>query len=211
MSILQSISQAVIKGMRNEIVPLVESALAEGTSAAEVINRGLVEGMRVVGERFKQNEIFIPEVLLSARSMRVGMELLRPLLTNADAERGIKVVLGTVQGDLHDIGKDMVGMMLEGAGFRIIDLGVNVAAEKFMEAVRKEKVAILGMSALLSSTIPYLKTTIDALMEAGLRNQVKVMVGGAPVTQEYAIRIGADGYATDAATAVDVAKNLLGL
>jgi len=168
-----------------------------------------VAGMNVVGTKFKNNEFYVPEVLIAARAMHAGMDILKPLLTESGVEPIAKVAIGTVQGDLHDIGKNLVAMMLEGAGFEVIDLGVDVKPEQFVDAVKNQGAELVCLSALLTTTMPYMKDTIQALKEAGVRDQVKVMIGGAPVTQSYADEIGADGYASDAATAVDVAKELL--
>ncbi len=210
MSVLHELAQALIEGRSSLARDLTEKALAAGHSPKDVLDSGLVAGMSVVGERFKRNDIFIPEVLLSARAMRAGMEVLKPLLASTGATMLAKVILGTVQGDLHDIGKDLVGMMLEGAGFQVINLGVNVSPDSFVQAVSNENAPLLAMSALLSTTMRYQRDTLEALKKAGLRDRVKVLIGGAPVTQEYADYIGADGYAPDAASAVEKAKELVG-
>jgi 5-methyltetrahydrofolate--homocysteine methyltransferase len=167
--------------------------------------------MNEVGRRFKNNEFYVPEVLIAARAMHAAMDVLKPLLAASDVQPVGTVVIGTVKGDLHDIGKNLVAMMLEGGGFNVIDLGVDVSPEKFLQAVREHKPNIVGLSALLTTTMPAMKTTIEALKEAGVRDQVKVIIGGAPVTQRFADEIGADGYAPDAASAVDVARQLLGI
>lgn len=208
---LKGLAEKVEKGKHLEVPDEVRKALNKGIAPYDILINGLQAGLAVIGGRFKRNECFIPEVLLAARAMHAGMDLLRPLLAKAGTEPVAKIVLGTVKDDLHDIGKNMVGMMLEGSGFKVIDIGINVPAEKFIEAVQKEGASILAMSALLSTTMPYLKTTIDRLKEMGIRDRVKVLVGGAPVTEEYAMSAGADGYATDAARAVDKARELLGL
>ncbi len=211
MADLTSLASMVEKGKHLETARLTRELLDQGMDPNQILNEGLQKGLLTLGERFKRNECFIPEVLLAARAMHAGMDLLRPLLVGTDAKPLATIVLGTVKDDLHDIGKNMVGMMLEGGGFRVLDVGVNVSPEKFMESVQKEGAAILALSALLSTTMPYLKTTIEALESKGIRDKVKVLVGGAPVTEEYAKEIGADGYAPDAARAVDEAKELLGI
>ncbi|MGW8301072.1 MAG: corrinoid protein [Desulfobacterales bacterium] len=209
MSKLQAIASGVEKGKNLEVPEAVKTALDNGIAPYDVLIDGLQAGLLAIGERFKKNQCFIPELLLSARAMKAGMEILRPLLVETGAKPIAKVVLGTVKDDLHDIGKNMVGMMLEGSGFQIIDLGVNVSEEKFIEAVNNEKPSILAMSALLSTTAPHLGTTIEMLKQTGMRDNVKVLVGGAPITVDYAMEIGADGYAPDAAHAVDKANALL--
>ncbi|MDH7600781.1 MAG: corrinoid protein [Armatimonadota bacterium] len=201
-------AQAIINGKAPEAKALTESALAEGVSPADILNQGLIAGMNVVGEKFKNNEFYVPEVLIAARAMKTAMEVLRPQLAKSGVQPVGKVAIGTVRGDLHDIGKNLVAMMLEGAGFEINDLGVDVKPERFVE-VAKEGADIVAMSALLTTTMPAMKDTIDALIAAGVRDKVKVMIGGAPVTQNYCDEIGADGYAPDAASAVDKAKELL--
>jgi 5-methyltetrahydrofolate--homocysteine methyltransferase len=208
---LKELAEKVEKGKNLEVPDEVKKALDRGIKPYDVLVNGLQAGLAVTGERFKRNECFIPEMLLSARAMHTGMEILRPLLAKGGDRPVANIVLGTVKDDLHDIGKNMVGMMLEGSGFRVIDLGINVPAEKFVEAVQKEGASILALSALLSTTMPQIKTTILALQERGLREKVKVLVGGAPVTEEYAMAAGADGYAPDAAHAVDKAKELLNI
>lgn len=208
---LKDLAGKVEKGKHLEAEEATRKALDSGIQPYDVLVNGLQAGLAVVGERFKRNECFIPEVLLAARAMHSGMEILRPLLAESGSKPIGKIVLGTVQDDLHDIGKNMVGMMLEGAGFHVVDMGVNVPVEKFVEAVEKEEAVLLGLSALLSTTMPNLKTVIDRLEENGLRDKIKVLVGGAPVTEIYAMDIGADGFAPDAANAVDKAKELLGI
>lgn len=209
MKILEEIAEDVVKGNSPSVADLTNKALSQDISAGEVLNKGLVAGMSVVSEKFKNNEIFIPEVLISARAMNSGLKILNPLLAESKVESKGKVVIGTVKGDLHDIGKNIVAMLLQGAGFEVIDLGADVSKEKFVEFAREEKADILGMSALLTTTMLYMKETIDALQEAGLRQNVKVIIGGAPVTGAYASQIQADGYAPDAASAVDLSKELL--
>lgn len=208
MADLQALAQAIINGKAPEAKALTESALAEGVSPADILNQGLIAGMNVVGEKFKNNEFYVPEVLIAARAMKTAMEVLRPQLAKSGVKPIGKVAIGTVRGDLHDIGKNLVAMMLEGAGFEITDLGVDVKPERFVE-VAKEGADIVAMSALLTTTMPAMKDTIDALKAEGVRDKVRVMIGGAPVTQNYCDEIGADGYAPDAASAVDKAKELL--
>lgn len=205
----QELATALINGKAPVVKELTEKALAEGESPQDVLNKGLVAGMTVVGEKFKNNEFYVPEVLIAARAMKSGMEVLRPKLVDAGVEPVAKVAIGTVRGDLHDIGKNLVAMMMEGAGFEIIDLGVDVKPEQFVETVKEKNASLVCLSALLTTTMPAMKDTIEALEAAGLRDKVNVMVGGAPVTQNYADEIGADGYAPDAASAVDKAKELL--
>jgi len=205
----QELATALINGKSPVVKELTEKALAEGESPQDVLNKGLVAGMTVVGEKFKNNEFYVPEVLIAARAMKSGMEVLRPKLVDAGVEPVAKVAIGTVRGDLHDIGKNLVAMMMEGAGFEIIDLGVDVKPEQFVETVKEKNASLVCLSALLTTTMPAMKDTIEALEAAGLRDKVNVMVGGAPVTQNYADEIGADGYAPDAAGAVDKARELL--
>ena len=207
MADLKALAEAIIKGDQNTAVEITRSALEEGTPAESVLNEGLVAGMDVVGSRFKKNEVYIPEVLISARAMKMAREILEPELVKAGVEPIGKLVIGTVQGDLHDIGKNLVAMMLKGAGFEVIDLGVDVGPEKFIEQAKSAGAHLVGMSALLTTTMPGMEKTVKAMREAGL--PAKVMIGGAPVTQDYADRIGADGYAPDSASAVDVAKSLV--
>lgn len=207
---LKEIADNLIKGKAPEVKELVQKAIDEGEDVEKVLNEGLVAGMSVVGAKFKANEFYVPEVLIAARAMKAGMGILRPIL----AEKNIKgigtIVLGTVRGDLHDIGKNLVAMMLEGAGFEIIDLGVDVSPEKFIETAKEKKADVVGLSALLTTTMPSMKDVVKAVGDSGLKDKVKVMIGGAPLTQSYADEIGADGYAPDAASAVDEVKQLLG-
>ena len=209
MTIYEQIADEVVKGQAVAVKELVNQALSENISAEDVLNNGLVAGMNVVSEKFKNNEFFIPEVLVSARAMTAGLDILNPLLAEANVKSRGKVVIGTVKGDLHDIGKNIVGMMLQGAGYEIVDLGADVPKEKFIEFTQKESANMVGMSALLTTTMIYMQEIIQGLEEAGLREKVKVIIGGAPVTQAYADQIGADGYAPDAASAIDLAKGLL--
>lgn len=205
---LQEISGALIKGMAPAVVELVQKEIAAGTAPRDILEKGLISGMAVIGERFKNNEIYVPEVLIAARAMTAGMKELKPLLAAGGIELKAAFAIGTVKGDLHDIGKNLVMMMMEGAGYRIMDLGVDVSPERFVKAA-EDGAKIIGMSALLTTTMPAMKRTVDALVAAGLRDSVKVMIGGAPVTQAYADEIGADCYASDAAAAVDLANRML--
>ncbi len=207
MADLKALSDAIIKGDQSTAVEITRQSLAEGTPAKSVLDDGLIAGMEVVGARFKKNEIYIPEVLIAARAMKMAMEVLEPELVKAGVEPVGKLAIGTVQGDLHDIGKNLVAMMLKGAGFDVVDLGVDVGPEKFVEQAKAKGIQLIGMSALLTTTMPGMEKTVKALKGAGL--STKVIVGGAPVTQDYADRIGADGYAADAASAVDMAKSLV--
>ena len=209
MALIEEIRQAVIDGQAKVVVPKVEQALAEGMDANTILHQGLIDAMGEVGRLFEEGEFFVPEMLISARAMSAALAILRPYLVDQGVQPLGKVAIGTVKGDLHDIGKSLVAMMLEGAGFEIVNLGVDVAPEKFIEEVRKGA-QIVAMSALLTTTMPNMKTTVQALKDAGLREQVKVMVGGAPVTEAYAREIGADGYAPDASAAVRKAKELIG-
>ncbi len=211
MDILKEIAQGVIQGKAQEVEKLVKEALDRGIEVGQVLNQGLIAGMEVVGDKFKKNEFYVPEVLIAARAMQKGMDILQPLLEKSGVKPLAKFIIGTVKGDLHDIGKNLVSMMLKGAGFEVIDLGVDVPPERFVETVEKENAPLMGLSALLTTTMPSMRDTIEALAKSGLREKVKVMVGGAPLTQEYADEIGADGYAPDAASAVDKAKELLGV
>lgn len=208
MADLKALGDAVISGDQAKALELTKAALAEGVSPAEILNNGLIAGMNIIGIRFKNNEIYIPEVLIAARAMKTAMEVLAPKLIEAGVEPIGKAVLGTVQGDLHDIGKNLVVMMLKGAGFDVIDLGVDVSPQKFVDKIKEAKPKIVGLSSLLTTTMPAMEKSVKAFKAAGL--SVKVMIGGAPVTQNYADKVGADGYAPDAASAVDLAKSLIG-
>jgi 5-methyltetrahydrofolate--homocysteine methyltransferase len=209
MSLIEDIRLSVIDGDMNSTQELVNKALAEKMPPEQVLRDGLISAMAEVGRRFECAEFYVPEMLISARAMKSGLALLRPYLATANVKAVGKVVIGTVQGDLHDIGKNLVGMMLEGGGFEVIDLGVDVAAEQYVAAVKEHHPDLVACSALITTTMPRMENVILALKEAGLRNQVKVMVGGAPVTDKYAADIGADGYAPDAASAARLAKELL--
>jgi 5-methyltetrahydrofolate--homocysteine methyltransferase len=209
--ILSQISTAVIEGNLDDIVDLTEDALDEGLDAQEILNKGLMPGMDHVGVEFRAGNMFVPEVLRSARSMQASMDILKPLLAESGVKMIGKVLLGTVKGDLHDIGKNLVGMMCEGAGFEVKDLGRDIAPEVFVQAIKEFEPDVLGMSALLTTTMRAMEHTIRAMEEAGVRDKVKVMVGGAPVTQSFADQIGADGYASNAASAAEMARKFVGL
>ncbi len=209
-TILSEMATAVIEGNMGDIVDMTEDALDEGLNAKEILDNGLMPGMDHVGVEFKAGNMFVPEVLRSARTMQASMDILKPLLAESGAKMVGKILIGTVKGDMHDIGKNLAGMMCEGAGFEVIDLGKDVAPETFVEEVKKHQPDIIGMSALLTTTMRMMGQTIKALEEAGLRDQVKVMIGGAPVTQSFADQIGADGYASNAAAATELAKRLVG-
>ena len=208
--LLNSISTKIITGKRDEIGKLTQDALNEGISAQDILYKGLMPGMDHVSKEFKKGDMFVPEVMRSARTMLNSMEIIKPLLSETGAKMVGKVLLGTVKGDLHDIGKNLVGMMCEGAGFEIRDLGVDVEPDAFVQAVKEFEPDVVGMSALLTTTMRKMDDTIRALEEAGVRDKVKVMVGGAPVNQDFAEKIGADAYAPDAAAAADKAKTLTG-
>ena len=208
--VLQQIASNLYNGDQDEVATLVQQALDAGTEPQEVLAGGLIAGMDEVGKDFKAGELYVPEVLIAARAMKAGMNILRPLLVESGVPSAGKYLIGTVKGDLHDIGKNLVRMMLEGAGFEAIDLGVDIQPDAFVSAVREHQPQVVGMSALLTTTMGQMKSTIEALEEAGLRDSVKIMIGGAPVTAAFAEEIGADAYAPDAATAVDVARSLVG-
>ncbi|KPL17914.1 MAG: methyltransferase [candidate division Zixibacteria bacterium SM23_81] len=209
MEILASLADSLIRGQADEASLLTTRGIKEGLEPLEVLNKGLIAGMDVVGQKFRDGELYVPDVLVAARAMRAGMDILRPLFAKGDVRPVGKVILGTVQGDLHDIGKNLVGIMLEGAGFQVIDMGTDVAPEKFISAVRDHQPRVLGMSALLTVTMMGMKTVLDAMDSQGLRKGVVALVGGAPVTQRFADEIGADGYAHDAVSAVSKVKELL--
>lgn len=208
MSKFSELSKVVEAGKRNDAKQLTQELLAEGANPLEIVEQGLVPGMSAIGEKFKNNEVFVPEMLIAARAMKECMIVLEPLLADAGIKPKYTAVIGTVQGDLHDIGKNLVAMMLKGANFGIVDLGTNVAPEVFVNAVREHKAHLCCLSALLTTTMPALKTTVDAI-RASDQAGVRVMIGGAPVTQEYCDEIGANGYSSDAASAVDVALKLV--
>lgn len=209
MANFEGLSSAVITGDEERVKSLVREFLDSGVDPLEVINKGLIAAMMALGERFKTGEAFLPEVMMAAKAMKGGMEVARPRLLNREVPSAGTVLIGTVKDDLHDIGKNLVGMMLESVGFKVIDLGIDVAPEKFVQAVKEYKPDMIGMSALLTMTMPYMKDTIGLLEKEGLKNKVKVIVGGAPVSKDYADEIGADGYAPDAASAVELCKRLL--
>jgi len=209
MALYEDLKVAVIDMEVEKAVELTKKALDEGKKAEDIMNSSLVLAMDIVGEQYDKGEKYVPEMLLSAKAMKAAMELLRPLLVESGVKMRGKIAIGTVEGDLHDIGQNLVSMMLEGAGFEVINLGAETPADTFVESVKENKPDIVGMSALLTTTMLHMPEVIDALKEAGLRDQVKVMIGGAPVTQEYADEIGADGYAPDAASAVKLANKLL--
>ncbi len=206
---LASIAEALQRGDVGKVEELIRLALEEELSPKEILENGLIKGMNIVGIKFKNNEIYVPEVLIAARAMHAGMNILRPKLVETGVKNIGKVAIGTVRGDLHDIGKNLVKMMLEGAGFEVVDLGVDVSADKFVSAVKELQPDIVGMSALLTTTMVYMPEVIKSLEAAGLRDKVKVMIGGAPVTQNYAEQIGADGYSPDAASAAEDAKRFI--
>jgi len=207
MADLKALAEAVIRGDQTTAVNVTKTALQEKMAPKKILDEGLIAGMDVVGARFKSNEIYIPEVLIAARAMKMAMEVLEPELAKAGVKPIGKIMIGTVQGDLHDIGKNLVAMMMKGAGFEVIDLGVDVSPDKFAAEAKAKGANLIGMSALLTTTMPGMEKTIKALKQAGVT--AKVMVGGAPVTQSFADRIGANGYAPDAASAVDTAKSLV--
>jgi 5-methyltetrahydrofolate--homocysteine methyltransferase len=209
MEALNHLKDAVLNGEYTKAGPLTEQALKGGTEPGTILNQGLIAAMDKVGGLFKEGEIYVPEVLLAAKAMQAGMAVLKPELVKSGIESRGKVVVGTVRGDLHDIGKNLVAMMLEGAGFEIIDLGNDVPAEEFVEAAEKNGARVIGMSALLTTTMHVMKETIELLRQKNLDGKVRTMVGGAPVTSSFANEIGADGYGDDAATAVDIAKGFL--
>jgi 5-methyltetrahydrofolate--homocysteine methyltransferase len=209
--ILSNISTAIIEGDLDEMEDLTRDALDEGITAKDILDNGLMPGMDYVGVEFRAGNMFVPEVLRSARSMQVAMDILKPLLAESGTKMAGKVLLGTVKGDLHDIGKNLVGMMCEGAGFEVIDLGKDISPEGFVEAVKKHEPDILGMSALLTTTMRAMENTIRALEEAGVRDRLKIMIGGAPVTQSFSDQIGADAYASNAASASETARKLIAL
>lgn len=202
---MTEISELLQKGKAKDVAALVEQAVTEGVSAQVILKEGLLAGMDVVGRRFRDNEIFVPEVLMAARAMSKGSEVLRPLLSEEGSVCAGKVCLGTVKGDLHDIGKNLVKMMLEGKGLEVIDLGTDIPAEKFIQTAIEENCRVICCSALLTTTMPEMELVVKAAIDAGIRDKVKIMVGGAPVTQEFADAIGADAYTDDAASAADLA------
>jgi len=207
----ETIFEGILKGNMKAVQDAANAALAEGVAAGQLLYEAMIPAMAEVGRLFEANEYYVPEMLIAARAMKAGLTILRPELVKEDVKPLGKVVLGTVKGDLHDIGKNLVAIMVEGAGFEVIDMGVDVSPGDFVKAVRDNKAQAIGLSALLTTTMPSMKGTVEALQEAGLRGDVKVMIGGAPVTQKYADEIGADGYARDAAGAATLVKQLLGV
>lgn len=211
MTKIEEVAQAVQNGKAKIVGGIVQEALDAGCDATEILNNGMIAAMAVVGEKFKNGEIFVPEMLVAARAMKKGVEVLKPHLASGAAGANGKLILGTVAGDLHDIGKNLVGMMIESAGFEVIDLGVDVPIEKFIECYKENPdTKIVALSALLTTTMPSLRDTVKALNESDFRDKIKIMVGGAPITQEFADEIGADGYSPDAASAAELAKKLAG-
>ena len=209
--IYEKLSTAVLEGDSDTSIKFVHKGLNEGLTAVDMLDNGLLVGMNEVGVRFKRGDMFVPEVLMSAEAMSEGMKIIRPLLAASGAKMAGKIVMGTVKGDLHDIGKNLVSMMCEGAGFEIVNLGFNVEPGKFIEAIKEHQPSIIGMSAMLTTTMRAMGHTIKAIEEAGLRDQVKIMIGGAPVDQEFADRIGADGYGANAPVSAELSKQLVGL
>lgn len=209
MELLEQISENLQKGQAKKVAEFTQQALDEGKTPKDILLNGLLAGMSIIGKKFKNNEVYVPEVLIAARAMHAGMNVLKPILSKSGVEPVGKVLLGTVKGDLHDIGKNLVRMMLEGAGFEVVDIGVDVPEATFVEKLKEVKPDILAMSALLTTTMPQMKVVIDAVKEAGLRDGLIIMVGGAPVTADFAKEIGADAYSKDAAEAAERAKELV--
>jgi len=209
MADLAALAEALIKGDRDTVTELTQGAVAEGIAPKDILDQGLIAGMNVVGQRFKNNEIYVPEVLIAARAMKSGMAILQPKLTEAGVEPIGTVAIGTVKGDLHDIGKNLVGMMLGGGGLKVVDCGTDVSPEKFIQACTESGAQVCAMSALLTTTMPQMSSVIEAIKASGI--EVKTIIGGAPVTQSFADEVGAAGYAPDAASAVDVCKELMGV
>jgi 5-methyltetrahydrofolate--homocysteine methyltransferase len=209
MTDLDGIIATTIAGDMDKTVAGIVQALSDGLSPGDIIQNGLIEAMGIVGEKFKNNEIYVPEMLIAARAMKAGLEKLKPLLVDGDVQTLATVVLWTVKGDLHDIGKNLVGIIMEGAGVQVFDIGVDVSPDRFVEAVRENRPQFVGMSALLTTTMPAMRETLEALEEAGVRGDVNVLVGGAPVTQKFAEEIGADGYAENATEVVDKIKMMV--
>jgi len=207
----QELADAILRGDNVKSKEVTQDLVGKKVPAGEILSEGLIAGMDVVGRKFKANEMYIPEVLIAARAMHAAMDILKPLLAASGVKSKGIAVIGTVQGDLHDIGKNLVSMMLEGAGFTVIDIGVDIPAEKYVEAAKENKAQIVGLSALLTTTMPAMKEVIDALRKDAATKDIKIIVGGAPVTQEYSDSIGADGYAADASSAVDISEKLLKL
>jgi 5-methyltetrahydrofolate--homocysteine methyltransferase len=207
--LLEQMSENLMKGKAKDVAELVEKALAEGLEPSAILNEGLLSGMGIIGARFKKNEVYVPEVLIAARAMKAGMTILQPQLVAQGVEPKGVAVVGTVKGDLHDIGKNLVCMMLEGAGFKVVDAGIDVEPEKFVEVARENKAGVVGISALLTTTMTNMKAAVDAIKASDIGATTKVIIGGAPVTQSFADEINADGYAADAASAADLALSLI--
>jgi len=210
MEVLRRLSEELQQGNFDQMPDLTRQALRQGVEPGRILNEALVAGMDVVGNKFRRDEIFLPEVLISAKAMQASMDILRPFLAGSGVKMAGKVVLGTVKGDIHDIGKNLVGMLLEGAGYEVINLGTDVSAERFVQSVKANQPNLVGLSALLTTTMLGMKDVIQSLVEAGVRDKIKVVVGGAPVTEDFARHVGADGYAPDAARAVDKVRELIG-
>ncbi len=206
----EALAGAIIECNAVKTAELTQKLVDDGVKPSEIINKGLISGMNVVGDRFKKGDMYVPEVMMAAKAMHAGMNIVKPLLLEGESSSTGKVIMGTVAGDLHDIGKNLVGMMMESGGMEVVDLGVDVTPDKFAQAVREHKPQVVGLSALLTTTMLAMKDTIEVLKEEGLRDSVKVIVGGAPVTQDFADEIGADGWAPDAASAKDLARKLAG-
>ncbi len=211
MGVIDQIGEKLIQGNAKEVGALVQQAVDEGVAPETILNEGLLPAMNKVGVRFKNNEVYVPEVLIAARAMKAGTEILRPLLAEAGIEPKATVVIGTVKGDLHDIGKNLLCMMVEGAGFKVVDIGIDVEPKKFVEAAKENNANVVGVSALLTTTMTNMKEVVDSVKAEGLSDKVKVMIGGAPVTQAYCDEIGADGYAPDAASGAELAQKLAGV
>lgn len=209
MAILGEIKQATMDGNVRNVTNLTKQALEEKVNLNDIVNEGFIAAMGIIGERFKNNEIYVPEMLIAARAMKAGLKVLEPLLLVTTRDYVGKAIIGTVKGDLHDMGKNLVSMMLQGAGWDVIDLGIDVSPEKFVEAVVAHQPQIVGLSALLTTTMPAMKTTIEALAQAGLRDKVKIIIGGAPISAKFSEEIGADSYAADAGEAIEIAKKLV--
>lgn len=211
MASFEELAQYIITGQFDQVKSATKSLIDEGKNPVDVINQGLIAGMNVVGARFKACDMFVPEVLMSAKAMSAAMEIVKPLIADADMPSSGKILIGTVKGDLHDIGKNLVAMMLESVGFTVVNLGIDISPEQFLDAIEEHEPDIVGLSALLTTTMPFMKETIDLIVEEGLRDKVKIMVGGAPISQDFANQIGADGFAPDAAAATDLCRELLGV
>jgi len=208
MDLLKQISESLQQGDDENVLALTRQAIAENISPKEILNKALIGGMNIVGEKYKACEIFLPQVLLAAKAMYVGLDLLKPIFIKEGIPTIGKVIIGSVQGDLHDIGKNLVGIMLKGAGFEVIDLGNNVPSEKFIETAKKENACVIGLSALLTTTMPVMKDVVDLVKKEGLEGRIKIIIGGAPVTEEFAQKIGADAYGYDSIQAVECVKIL---